>query len=78
MLGGADRRPGGFVDITQSAQKVVFCGTFDAKGTRLEIAEDGRLTIRRHGEVAKLVEKVRRHHLQRRRCPDGAGRRCST
>ncbi|HEY1244916.1 MAG TPA: CoA-transferase [Hyphomicrobiaceae bacterium] len=56
-LGGVTVGPGGFIDIAQNAKKVVFCGTFDAKGTELEIGA-GRLAIRRHGEVAKLVEKV--------------------
>ncbi len=50
--------PGGFVDITQGAKKVVFCGTFEAKG--LEVAMDnGRLHIRAPGRVPKLVEKVK-------------------
>ncbi|MFO1038591.1 MAG: CoA-transferase [Geminicoccaceae bacterium] len=50
--------PGGFVDIAQNARKVVFCGTFDAKGTDLDLG-GGRLTIRRQGEVQKLVPAVR-------------------
>ncbi len=50
--------PGGFIDITQGARKVVFCGTFEAKG--LEVAaQDGRLAIRTHGSVPKLVDQVR-------------------
>ena len=49
--------PGGFVDITQGARKVVFCGTFEAKG--LEVASDGvRLSILSAGKVPKLVERV--------------------
>jgi propionate CoA-transferase len=56
-LGGVTVGPGGFIDIAQNARKVVFCGTFDAKGTELEIG-DGRLAIKRHGEVAKLVGQV--------------------
>jgi acyl CoA:acetate/3-ketoacid CoA transferase len=49
--------PGGFIDITQRAKKVVFCGTFDAKGTKLEMG-DGRLKIVKHGDIGKLVKKV--------------------
>lgn len=57
-LGDAVVGPGGFVDITQGARKVVFCGTFEAKGLDVE-ARDGRLSIRSPGEVPKLVEQVR-------------------
>lgn len=56
-LAGVTVGPGGFIDIAQNARKVVFCGTFDAKGTALAIG-DGRLAIKRHGEVTKLVNKV--------------------
>jgi len=50
--------PGGFVDITQRAKKVVFCGTFEAKGLEVE-QRDGRVKILRHGSVPKLVPQVR-------------------
>ncbi|MCW5665667.1 MAG: acyl CoA:acetate/3-ketoacid CoA transferase [Piscinibacter sp.] len=50
--------PGGFVDITQRAKKVVFCGAFEAKG--LEVAQrDGRVQIVRPGSVPKIVPQVR-------------------
>ena len=58
MLGGVAVGPGGFIDIAQNARKVVFCGTFEAKGARLSVGE-GRLEILRHGEVRKAVEHVR-------------------
>ena len=61
-LGGVTVGPGGFIDIAQNARKVVFCGTFDAKGTELEIGS-GRLRIARHGEVVKLVDAGRADHL---------------
>ncbi|MBF2734840.1 MAG: acyl CoA:acetate/3-ketoacid CoA transferase [Betaproteobacteria bacterium AqS2] len=51
--------PGGFVEITQRARKVVFCGTFEAKGFRAGAGPDGRLAIEAYGEVPKVVEKVR-------------------
>jgi acyl CoA:acetate/3-ketoacid CoA transferase len=57
-LGDAIVGPGGFVDITQGAKKVVFCGTFEAKGLEVE-ASGGRLLIRSPGQVPKLVERVR-------------------
>ncbi len=56
-LGGVPVGPGGFIDIAQNARKVVFCGTFDAKGGEIAIG-DGGLSIRRHGEVRKLVSAV--------------------
>lgn len=56
-LAGVPIGPGGFIDIAQNAKKVVFCGTFDAKGTELDIG-GGKLTIRKHGDVTKFVERV--------------------
>lgn len=56
-LGGVTVGPGGFIDIAQNARKVVFCGTFEAKGAKLDVGE-GSLKIRSPGEVAKLVAKV--------------------
>lgn len=56
-LGGAPVGPGGFIDIAQNARKVVFCGTFDAKGSKLDIG-GGRLTVVAPGAVRKLVGSV--------------------
>lgn len=56
-LGGMPVGPGGFIDIAQNAKKVVFCGTFDVKGTELAVGS-GRLAIKRHGDVTKLVKVV--------------------
>lgn len=50
--------PGGFVDITQKAKKVVFCGAFEAKGLEVAHAE-GQVRIVRHGTVPKIVPQVR-------------------
>lgn len=58
MIDGTLVGPGGFVDITQSARKVVFCGSFEAKGLEVARAEDGRLAIRRPGQIPKLVRAV--------------------
>ncbi|MCI5076508.1 CoA-transferase [Oricola sp.] len=57
-LGGLPVGPGGFIDIAQNARKVVFCGTFDAKGADIR-ADGGKLAIEKHGAVRKLVEHVR-------------------
>ena len=47
---------GGFIDISQAAQSVAFIGTFSA-GAEITVV-DGRLHIRREGDVAKFVEEV--------------------
>jgi acyl CoA:acetate/3-ketoacid CoA transferase len=56
-LGGVTVGPGGFIDIAQNARKVVFCGTFAAKGVDLATG-DGRLRVLRQGGVRKLVKRV--------------------
>ncbi|MGI9419296.1 MAG: acyl CoA:acetate/3-ketoacid CoA transferase [Geminicoccaceae bacterium] len=56
-LGGLTVGPGGFVDIAQTARKVVFCGSFDAKGATCQV-EGGRLTIETYGQLQKIVEQV--------------------
>ncbi|MGI9426246.1 MAG: acyl CoA:acetate/3-ketoacid CoA transferase, partial [Hyphomicrobiaceae bacterium] len=56
-LGGVTVGPGGFIDIAQNARKVVFCGTFDAKGAKYKIG-GGQLHIANQGEIVKLVERV--------------------
>jgi len=58
MIGGRLVGPGGFVDITQTARKVVFCGTFEAKGLEVDLDSAGNLTILKPGELPKLVAKV--------------------
>ncbi|CAE6965265.1 acyl CoA:acetate/3-ketoacid CoA transferase [Paraburkholderia domus] len=56
-LGATVVGPGGFIDITQGARKIVFCGSFEAKG--LEVEQVGtRLNIVSQGSVPKLVERV--------------------
>ena len=56
-LGGLAVGPGGFIDIAQNARKVVFCGTFAAKGVQLATG-DGRLRVLQQGQVPKLVARV--------------------
>lgn len=56
-LGGLTVGPGGFMDIAQNAKKVVFCGTFDAKGADIDVRGQG-LVIRKNGSVQKMVAQV--------------------
>ena len=56
-LGGLTVGPGGFIDIAQNARKVVFCGTFAAKGVKL-VTGDGKLQVLQQGAIQKLVKKV--------------------
>ena len=49
---------GGFIDITQNAKKVVFCGTFSAKDGKYSFA-DGKVNIDSDGKIKKMVKKVR-------------------
>jgi propionate CoA-transferase len=48
---------GGFIDITQHAGKVVYCGTFTAGGLKLSVA-GGRLKIVQEGKVKKYIAEV--------------------
>lgn len=48
---------GGFVNISQSARKIVFCGTFTTGGLAVDV-ESGRLLITSEGRIAKYVDRV--------------------
>lgn len=48
---------GGFIDITQNAKKVVFCGTFTASGCEFAF-DNHKLTIIKEGKIRKMVSEV--------------------
>lgn len=48
---------GGFINITQNAKKVVFCGTLTAKGLEVQ-ADNGKLKIINEGSKKKFVDFV--------------------
>ena len=48
---------GGFINITQNAKRVVFCGTFTAGGLEVAIG-DGQLTIVKEGRARKFLDHV--------------------
>ncbi len=48
---------GGFINITQNAKKVFFCGTFTAGGLKVKI-EDGKVVIEQEGRQIKFINAV--------------------
>ena len=48
---------GGFINITQNAKEVVFCGTFTAGGLEIKV-EDEKLKIVKEGKTKKFLKNV--------------------
>ena len=48
---------GGFINITQATQNVIFCGTMTTGGLKIQ-SQEGKLNILQEGRVKKLVDKV--------------------
>ncbi len=48
---------GGFINITQNAKKVFFCGAFTAGGLKMEI-KDGQVKILQEGSSSKFIDQV--------------------
>jgi propionate CoA-transferase len=57
MFNGRPVGCGGFINITRSTKKLVFCGTFTAGGLEVEVA-DGKLRIVTEGRSPKFIDQV--------------------
>ena len=56
-FGGNPNGHGGFIDISTSAKKVLFCTTFLTKGLQTQV-NDGEIKVLQEGKVKKFVDKV--------------------
>ncbi len=60
---------GGFINITQNAKRVVFCGTFTSGGLKVEF-QDGQLKILQEGKIKKFVRDVEQITFSGRRAAE--------
>lgn len=60
---------GGFVNITQTAKRLVFCGTFTASGLKVAI-NDGSLQIAHEGKVQKFIPQLEQVSFSASQCLD--------
>jgi propionate CoA-transferase len=56
-VGATPIGPGGFIDISQKARTVVFCGTLRGGGLSVDLG-DGELAITQEGRYPKFVDQV--------------------
>jgi len=49
--------PGGFINLSQNAKQVVFCGALTAGGVDVRV-QDGQITIAKEGKISKFVPQV--------------------
>ncbi|PSM52757.1 acyl CoA:acetate/3-ketoacid CoA transferase [Campylobacter blaseri] len=49
--------PGGFINITQNSKKLVFCGSFTAKGLEVFV-ENNAIKINSEGQIKKFIDEV--------------------
>lgn len=56
-LGDRLSGPGGFIDISQGARHVIFCGRFNSNGTKVEVRNQ-EIRILNDGAIPKVVENV--------------------
>jgi propionate CoA-transferase len=67
-LGNKLNGVGGFINISQAAKRLVFCGSFTASGLQVVSDDAQHISIAKEGRALKLVERVERV------CYDPAGR----
>ncbi len=56
-FGAANPGAGGFIDIAQNAERLIFAGTFTTGGLQVDVV-DGKLVIEREGKVCKFVKRA--------------------